>query len=237
MVKKKDKMTAHFQELFTKNFIDIMLCFYIYLFPYHARSLEFCGIEDLGEWFSIENVENYVPPFGDEFLEEDYIYFANQVRTSTYLWFAAHEYSHIALGHLEIKNSTLKSNFSNTELERICISQQHELDADTLATIITMESNNSEVTSEGICLALNTLLLATVDQRPSVYSSHPPVGVRIDNILKNPIINNKYIINNYHEVEEIFSDKYKAFHNILKQFNENNIEFSSIIEMQRYIYD
>lgn len=74
------------------------------------------------------------------------------------------------------------------------------------------------------------------DHSFSIFSSHPETITRIKNIFCNEIIRSKQK-SNYEQVHKIFDSKYQIFRNILSVITENDITFSSVKEMQRYVYN
>ncbi len=232
----KGKMTPHLQDLLTKNFIDVLLCHYLFSSTYQARSIDFCEIADLGEWLTIENMMDYTSPFGYEFVEEDYLLFKKQFSMSTYLWIASHEYAHVLLGHLEDDEIT-KYYINNVELDKIVTNQQQELDADLLGAIITVKSESSPFLADGICFSLFSIMLSSLEHMQTSHkSSHPPAPIRIENVLYRLESKHNCYKKSYTKMHKIFDSKYKAFHSMVCKIVEDKITFSSAQEMQQYVY-
>lgn len=233
---KNGKMNSYYQKIINKNFVDIMLCYHLYNSAFLARRMDFFNVEDFGDFIREGKIADFTPPFGYEFSGDDYILFNNQHKSSAYLWIAAHEYSHILLGHLEDSDSISKMNFGNTEFKRLLTGRQQELDADLLGALISLECQAYSFSLDSIYFVLIATWLSSKDHSFSIFSSHPETITRIKNIFCNEIIRSKQK-SNYEQVHKIFDSKYQIFRNILSVITENDITFSSVKEMQRYVYN
>lgn len=185
---------------------------------------------------SAEKLYELESPF-DEFISDlDYMFFDSDIGLSTYLWIAAHEYSHIVLGHLKNNNGTSKLHLNGIEVDKINLNKKQELDADLLGAIITFESDSSLFSEDGIYFALACMLLSSMENKETPDISYPSVKERIKNIFSNIQSYVDYPIHNQRHIDVVFSRKYQDFRKMLRKIDEDNMFFSSIDEMQHYIY-
>lgn len=235
-IRSKKKMTEEMKKLLTLNFFDIMLSFHLFSNAYYAIPLDWCNIEDLSDIDSAEKLYELESPF-DEFISDlDYMFFDSDIGLSTYLWIAAHEYSHIVLGHLKNNNGTSKLHLNGIEVDKINLNKKQELDADLLGAIITFESDSSLFSEDGIYFALACMLLSSMENKETPDISYPSVKERIKNIFSNIQSYVDYPIHNQRHIDVVFSRKYQDFRKMLRKIDEDNMFFSSIDEMQHYIY-
>ena len=232
----KNKMTEQMKNLLTLNFFDIMLSFHLFSNAYYAIPLEWCNIEDLDDIGSPEKLSLLKSPFEEHLSEQDYIAFEHEIRVSTYLWIAAHEYSHIVLGHLKNNNNTSRLNLNNMEIDRFVLNRSQEFDADLLGAKITLESYYSPFLANGIYFALMCIMLGTLSKKEELYYDHPPVTERLINIFSNIKSDSSYHLSNYLNVGHIFIKKHLDFKKFIDRLKEQDISFSSIDEMQHYVY-
>lgn len=232
----RNKMTEQMEHLLTLNFFDIMFCFHLFSNAYYAIPLAWCNIEDLNDVGSPEKLYELESPFDEYIGEQDYMIFEYEISLSTYLWIAAHEYSHIILGHLKDNNDTTRLNLNEVEVDKIILNRKQEFDADLLGAIITLESDSSKFLANGIYFALTCLMLSSIGNSENLHSEYPPVKDRLNNIFNNIAVSSNYSLSNYMNVDAVFSRKYQDFEMLLHRIKENNISFSSIQEMQHYIY-
>lgn len=230
------EITPHLRKIFTKNFVDIILSFYLFSDAYYAIPLVWCDIDNLDDLNYPDKIYEYSSPFENFFWDDDYLQCEYEMTTSIYLWIAAHEYAHVALGHLEDAHSTSRLHLNGIDIDKINLSQQQELEADLLGAIIAMESKSSFLCAYGIYFALTCMLLSGIDKELPYENDHPIVKVRMKNIFDNINLNNDYVIGSYHNIDKIFAPKYEIFKKILYKIYIDNISFSSIDEMQEYIY-
>lgn len=230
------EINPHLRKVFTKNFVDIILSFYLFSDAYYAIPLEWCDITNLNDLDCPDKIYEFSSPFENYFWDDEYLQCEYEMTTSIYLWIAAHEYAHVALGHLEDSHSTSKLHLNGIEIDKIDLNQQQELDADLLGAIITMESKSSFFCAYGIYFALICLLLSEIDKKSPCEHDYPLVRVRMKNIFDNLNFNKDYLIGNYHNIDKIFAPKYEMLRKILCKIDSDNISFSSVDEMQEYVY-
>lgn len=230
------KMTKQMYELLTSNFLDIMLSFHLFSNAYFAIPLRWCNISDLNDIGSPEKLYEHVSPFDDYVWKEDYLLFEQQISLSTYLWIAAHEYSHVILGHLKEHNGTSRLHLNGIEVSKIELKQTQELEADLLGAIIALESKSSEFLANGIYFSLICMMLSSIDCDETAYNEYPPVENRINNIFNNDEINKNYFLSNYKNIDAVFVPKLQKFNELLNSIDKCETSFSSIHEMQHYIY-
>lgn len=235
-LKANNKITKQMDNLLTLNFFDIMLSFHLFSNAYYAIPLIWCNAEDLNDIGYPEKICKLESPFDKYIGNQNYMDFEFEISLSTYLWIAAHEYSHIVLGHLKDNNDISKLHLNGIEVNKIDLNQKQELDADLLGAIISLESESSHFIANGIYLVLTCLMLSYIDTNENYNIDHPPVKDRINNIFNNIETDTKYFISNYKNVAAIFSKKYQNFKELLYKIDKDNISFSSIHEMQYYIY-
>ncbi len=227
------KMTKQMNELLTLNFLDVMLSFHLFSNAYFAIPLVWCNIDDLDDIGSPEKLYELDSPFDDYLSKEDYITFERQISMSTYLWIAAHEYSHLLLDHLRKHNGTSRLNLSGLEVNKIELKHSQEYDADLLGAIIALESDSSPFIANGIYFAMTCMMLSQIEHDKS--SDHPSAEDRIINVFNSEVIRN-YHLSNYKNVDAVFVPKIQKFKELLSRIEENDISFSSVSEMQNYIY-
>ena len=233
----KKQMTRDFSILFTKNFIDIMLCFYWFSNAYFALPIEFCDTENLEVSPASDEVGSLSYVINKYTTNEQYFLFYDEMKTSVYLWVAAHEYSHLLLGHIkDHSKDDRKISLSNLDERSVHFAWQQEYDADLLGAIITMESESSIFLSCGIYFALNSIRLSHLYIVSDETSSHPPVELRINNIFEHIKSNKSYLFKNYNNIDLLILPKYKAFIQFLKYVDKKNLVFETPQEMQKYLY-
>lgn len=229
------KMTKQMKELLTLNFLDVMLSFHLFSNAYFAIPLVWCNIDDLNDIGSPEKLYELDSPFDDYISKEEYLAFEHQISISTYLWIAAHEYSHILLDHLREHSGISRLNLNGIEVGKIDFKHSQEFDADLLGAIIALESNSSAFLANGIYFAMTCMMLSQIEYDESSCSDHPPTKARIINVFNSEVIRN-YCLSNYKNIDAVFVPKIQKFKELLNRIEENDIFFSSISEMQHYIY-
>lgn len=231
-----NKMTEQMNNLLTLNFLDVMLSFHLFSNAYYAIPLVWCNIDDLNDIGSPEKIYELESPFDDYIGEQDYIIFEHQISLSAYLWIAAHEYSHIILDHLRENDGFSRLNLNGVEINKIDLNRTQELEADLLGAIITLESKASGFMANGIYFALTCIMLSLVEYDEAICNDHPSVKDRLSNIFNNSEVNAKYSLSNYRNVDVVFAPKYQKFKELIESIEKHDISFSSIYEMQHYIY-
>lgn len=214
----KKLITDKHQELLTRNFLDIMMCFYVFSDAYLAIPLEWCEAESF-EDLTPEKIYDLESSFDIIHYDDAFITLEDGVKITTYLWMAAHEYSHLLLNH-KLETATNKS-------------WKQELDADLLGAIITMESDCSFFTATGIYFALSCIYMGSFDIEEN---SHPPVSMRMKNVFD--YINSKkdYIVSNYKVIDQVFVPKIQEFFRLVHIIEEKNIHFLTPLKLQKFIY-
>lgn len=224
-------------DLLTRNFIDVMYCFYFNSDAYNAIPLDWCEIENFDDLLSVEKIYGNSFDFENLFVNDSYLSFFSQFEESTYLWIAAHEYSHLVLGHLNNERSLSKSLLNdNIEVEKYSFEWQEEYDADLLGAIITMESKSSFFLSTSIYFAMNCIRLGNLYNSESTSTNHPPISSRIKNVFDYFESNYKYYLGNNKNIDVILNPMIKKFFEFIDYIQTNNLHFSELFEMQRYIY-
>lgn len=232
----RKKMTDKTAKLLTLNFFDVMLSFHLFSNAYYAIPLVLCDIEDLKDLEFPEKIYEHISPFDDYVGDADYMAFESEISIATYLWIAAHEYSHVILGHLKDNANISRLHLHGIDVNKINMNQKQELDADLLGAIISLKSDSSEFLANGIYFALTCLMLSSVNGNENYTIDHPPIKDRINNIFNNIEADTSYHLSYYKNIDVIFYPKYQELKNLLHKINAENISFSSIQEMQYYIY-
>ena len=232
-----DLLNDKYLDLLTRNFIDVMYCFYFESDAYNAIPLDWCEIENFDDLLSIEKIYENTFEFENLFVNNNYLSFFSQFEESTYLWIAAHEYSHLVLGHLNNDRNLSKGLLNdNIEVEKYSFEWQEEYDADLLGAIITMESKSSFFLSTSIYFAMNCIKLGDLYHSESTSKNHPPISLRIENVFDYFDSNYRYYMGNNKNIDVILNPMVKKYMNFVNNIQSNNLHFSELFEMQRYIY-
>lgn len=233
-------MSESCQNLLTKNFIDMMYCYYVsdIYFSRDLTSYEFDADMEL----HIPKKANGDLSFLKYIFCDEHHKFHFDLKTSTYLWMASHEYSHFLLGHLESEEKNINPYYLNKiDLDEILFEWKQEHDADMLGVIIALQSCATLTPMEGAYFALKCLLLSNMHNGRTFSKTHPPINLRIKHI-NNYLTNHeeyRYLgnsINTYKNFDMIFAKKYKAFLKFENHIKSEKINFSDIIDMQKYLY-
>lgn len=234
----KKLMTSKYQDIFTRHFIDIMYCFH--KCPKYSNAhiipLDWCEIENFDDFDHPDKLSKFIENT-DYFYDDTYYTFLADISNATYLWIVAHEYSHLILGHLDdTEMNTIKKHINNIEVSKIEFEWQQEYDADILGAIIVMQSS-SFFAASGIYFALNCLLLSNINKNKIDYSSssHPPVNLRINNVF-DYLRKSKCYLNKYEIIDSVIIPKYLDFKNFLEYIEIKGLEFSTVFDIQKFIY-
>lgn len=233
----KKLLNDKYLDLLTRNFIDVMYCFYFSSDAYNAIPLDWCEIENFDDLLSVEKIYENSFEFENLFVNDNYLSFFYQFEESTYLWIAAHEYSHLVLGHLSNEKNLSKSLLNDKiEVEKYSFEWQEEYDADLLGAIITMESKSSFYLSTSIYFAMNCIKLGDPNNSESNSSNHPPISLRIKNVFGYFESNYSYYLGNNKNIDTVLYPMIKKFIQFLDNIQTNDLQFSELFEAQRYIY-
>lgn len=233
----KNLLDDKYLDLLTRNFIDVMYCFYSTSDAYNAIPLDWCEIENFDDLASADKIYETSFEFENLFVNDNYLSFFNQFTESTYLWMAAHEYSHLVLGHLNNEKNLSKSLLNNEiEVEKYSFEWQEEYDADLLGAIITMESKSSFYLSTSIYFAMNCIRLGDPYNSESTSSNHPPINLRIKNVFDYFDSNYKYYLGNNKNIDAVLNPMIKKFIKFVNDIKTCDLHFSELFEIQRYIY-
>jgi hypothetical protein len=231
-LRSKNLFSKKYQGIFTKNFIDAMMCYYIYGDVYGAISLDLCDIENFDDLKDSEKVGDHIGA-SEMLYDEAYFQFLFDVEDATYLWIAAHEYAHLLLGHIDNANLSSKR-LNEVHVSMIDFDWQEEYDADSLGAILTMQSSACHNSIHGIYLALTCLLFCTChNEKTSI--SHPPVAERINNVFA-ILKKNNYDIDGYRNIDNYLVPKFRKYGEFLPILAESGIGISSAFELQKYLY-
>ncbi len=233
----KGLMNEMYSDKLIRYFLDIMICFHIFKMPYGAIPFDWSDMENFDDLDIPDKIAEYLDKANNVFseLDDDYLHFEHDVTTSTYLWMVSHEYSHLLLGHLNTKTSTKRMLLFDSDLTEHCFEWQQEYDADLLGAIITMRSESGFYLSAGIYLALACLQFSTIFTPHTEKSSHPPIDSRIKTIISHLESTEDYL-NNFSNIDAVLVPKFRIFQKFLSHIDDENIIFTSPIEMQKYIY-
>ena len=214
----KKLITNKHRELLTRNFLDIMMCFYLFSDAYLAIPLEWCEAESFDD-LTPQRIYDLESSFDIIHYDNAFITLEDEVRITAYLWMAAHEYSHLLLNHKH-ETDTNKS-------------WKQELDADLLGAIISMESDCSYFTATGIYFALSCIYMSSFDTE---VNSHPPVSLRMKNVFDYINTKKDYIVSNYKVIDQVFVPKIQEFIRLVHIIEEKEIHFLTPLKLQNFIY-
>jgi len=221
------------QELFTRNFIDVMISFHIYADSYFAIPLDLCGVKSVDDLKDDNKVDEHLSSEIGLY-DETYLPFLCDIEDATYLWIVAHEYAHLLLGHLDGKEPTTKK-LNDIDVQAIDFSWQQEYDADSLGAVIAMQSFSSLNQVHGIYLALICLFLCTY-QSQDEPPSHPPARLRINNVFDS-LKSHNHDTSHYRNIDNIIGPKLTKYKEFLSVYKSNVGNSASLLELQRYIYN
>lgn len=191
-IKNGGTLVKSVKDKYTRNFIDILYCFLHGIDPYYASPIEFSMLIT-----------------DDEILEYEY-----DIYSSVFMFFAAHEYAHLLLGHLENNYNTQHSEINEVDVEIIQNNWEQECDADFLGAIITIcKTGIRERNILGIRLAMSIYLLGMLNS-DSPTTTHPPIKDRMDTLFellkqKNFAVEKSYL------VDKVFSPKLIEYYNFI----------------------
>lgn len=227
----KNMMDCKYQALFTRHFIDIMLCYHLYCDAYMAIPIEWCGISDFDDLDNMDKLAEYINS-NSVVYDESYIQFIIDLENATYLWIASHEYSHIILNHLESAN-LVHTTIGSIAVQKMYFSWQQEYEADLLGTILTMQNDRCYYSVNGIYLALNCILLSDYNNVHG-SESHPPIKRRIERIF-DYLHKSKYKLTNYRNIDAVLTSKFIEYKKFMKSFVPSDFN-NNLLDIQRYLY-
>lgn len=230
-LKYKNILDHRYQELFTKHFIDIMLCYHLYCDAYRAIPIEWCGISDFNDLDDMDKVLEFVNS-EPVLYDETYTAYNIDLENATYLWIAAHEYSHIILNHTESAN-LVHTTIGSIAAQKMYFNWNQEYEADLLGAVLTMQNDKCYYSANGIYLALNCILLSDYN---NLYGSesHPPIKRRIERIL-DYLNKSGFKLTNYKSIDAILTPKFVEYKRFMKTFDYNNFN-QNLFDIQRYLY-
>lgn len=232
----KGLINKDIKKIFAQHFCDVMLCYHIFSDAYATVPLAFCEISDLdylGDQDKIYELSSSI----DELIDFDQYYlFESQIRIPTYQWIAAHEYAHVVLGHLNSNFALSKLNLCGNDIAEISFSYQKEYEADLLGAIITLESDESLFSANGICLAMNCILLSQLYEESERSLSHPPIQYRIEKVFSYIENSKQFLVSNYENVDKIIASNYYIYRKVINKIMSEEMLFVTPIEMQKFIY-
>ncbi|MBR6401741.1 MAG: hypothetical protein IKS17_11080 [Firmicutes bacterium] len=224
---KKQLITKKLQDLILRNFLDILMCYYLFSDAYRAVPLRFCEADSFG---NLEPNQIYELRSSFDFMngydDQSYLLFETEVQKTAYLWIASHEYAHILLNH---QNKSTKNETLSIEND----SWKQEFDADLLGAIIAMESECSFITATGIYFALSCVFMSGFNLNPTEY---PPIRMRMKNVFDYINIQKEYLISDYRIVNHIFVPKLVEFFKLVDTINNSEMVFITADNLQDYIY-
>lgn len=229
-LKRKNVLTPRREELLTKHFLDIMMSYYLLSDAYAAIPLEWC---EASSFDNLEPDEVYNLESSFEILQYDefYLNLEYEIRETTYLWIAAHEYAHYLLNHRNLRQD-VEPKVAGSEKEQSAFLKQ-EMDADLLATIISMESESSLYTATGIYFALSCMYLSSFNISDD---SSLQIIKRTKNILDYIKTRNDYFVSNYNVVDDVFTPKLQVFLRLIHEVENQKNYFKTQTDMHEYIY-
>lgn len=231
----KGLMNKHIKKILAQNFVDVMLCHHIFGDSYAAIPLLFCEIDNLDDLDDLNKLYELKSSIDEQIDFEKYFMLEDQIRISVYLWIAAHEYAHVVLGHLDNGNSR-KLSLCGHDVTELNFSFQKEYDADLLGTIITLESSDSLFPAYGIFVAMSCILLSQTYDGEERILTHPPIQDRMKKVFSFVDNNKQYLFTNYESANKIISLNFNIFKKVVNKIIIEDIEFTSLLEMQKFVY-
>lgn len=228
-------MTQKIRDVLTRNFIDLMVCFYCGVDLTYVLPIEACNADNWDEFKEYDIPEEVLLPFSCIY-DTKYMLFSEDVGSSAYLWMVAHEYAHLLLGHLNSNGKNLVSRYINDiSVEETYFPWKEELDADSLAATIVMASDNSFFKVSGMYLALMCLKLCGIDRESCDVSTHPPVNKRLENLMKIIESDSRYMVA-CKNIDTVIVPKFAEFRKFLEHIGATEVTFLSEGDIQKYIY-
>lgn len=228
-------MNKHIKKILVQNFVDVMLCCHIFENSYAAIPLSFCEIDNLDDLNDLNKLYELQSSIDEQIDFEKYFMLEDQITISVYQWIAAHEYAHVVLGHLDNGNSS-KISLCGHDVTEINFSYQKEYDADLLGAIITLESDDSLFPASGIFIAMSCILLSQLYDSAERSLTHPPIQDRMKRVFSFIDNNKQYLFTNYESANKIITSNYNIFKKVVAKILIEDIEFTSLLEMQKYVY-
>lgn len=229
------QLTSEIKDLLTRNFIDLLVCFFCGVDLTYVLPIEACNADNWNEFEEYDIPEDVILSF-DCVYDSRYMLFEEDVKTSAYLWIVAHEYAHLLLGHLNSEKKNLVSRYINDiSVEEACFQWKEELDADYLAASVVMASDYSYFKISGIYLALMCLKICGFDQETEGISTHPPVNQRLENLTEFIDSDPRYQVA-CKNIDTVIVPKFIEFKKFLAHIDAADLTFSNEGEIQKFIY-
>lgn len=235
-LKSKGLMNKYIKKILAQNFVDTMLCFHVFSDAYAAIPLSWCEISDLDDLGDPDKIYELTSSIDELIDYEQYFVFENQISVSVYLWIAAHEYAHVVLGHLNNNVGSRKLSLCGYDVTEIKFSYQKEYDADLLGAIITLQSNDSLFSANGIYLAMSCMLLGQLYDDSERSLTHPPIQNRIEKVFSFVDNSKQFLVTNYRIVDKIIASNLYIYQKVINKIIFDKMLFSSPLEMQKFIY-
>ena len=229
------QLTPKIKDLLTRNFIDMLVCFFCGVDLTYVLAIESCNADNWNEFKEFNIPKDVIEPFSCVY-DIRYMLFEEDVKSSAYLWIVAHEYAHLLLGHLNSERKNLRGRYINDiSVEESYFQWKDEFDADFLAASIVMASDSAYFKISGIYLALMCLKICGFDNETDEISTHPPVNKRLDNLMSFIESDSRYRVA-CKNIDTVIVPKFAEFRKFLAHIDSADLRFSTEGEIQRYIY-